>query len=564
MQKLKKILFVGLLGLMAVNPTLALAQTTDVKIPPYQGVDSSISQFLCTPSEPADGHDVARCVNKLYRFGISFGAIAVVFFFVYAGYLYMIGGEKGKASAKEIMQNALIGMAFLLGSYLFLSFINPSLTIFKPIQPPIFSAPDLPSCADIGFEETCVINGEVRDPAAGSGMQSAQSCPDSIVNTDGKVPTKNNVNFPICKSLLNQLIVLYNNTKGQSAQTSKYGQWRISDTYLSPQSHDSDCHHPGNPKTGTCADFGFGPGESSYTGTTGITNQAEAEKYNWLCSETTKASGIIIHNEAVATSLNTACSTYNPGKKSTAAHIHGILGAGGGGGGSGGGGTGGGNAGGDCLPDKEFPGLLCANPLGDSGQRWKDEDWSNTDSKLRPAVNDFVSKMKDRGHTITIKQVYRSKQYGAFRRSVFEVGSIAAGLPWANPTTSKTYGQYCRGRSFTYFDQQKYNALSQAQKSRLATIFRQRYSGEYDNTNPPDVTCNSDHGMGIGFDIAPSPNGNASYSRVAEEVAAQVGLCHSARGDNPHFALTSGVKSQDSSIDCKWFTSTGSFNPPRP
>lgn len=165
MQKLKQIFLAVLIGLIFVNPTLVLAQTptavgtpvNGINTPKYQGVDSSITQFLCTPSATPDGHDLERCVNKLYRFGIAFGAIALVFFLVFAGYMYISGGETGKTRAKGIVQNALVGIALLMGSYVILSFINPNLTIIKPIQPPIFNASDIPSCAEIGFGDDCVV-----------------------------------------------------------------------------------------------------------------------------------------------------------------------------------------------------------------------------------------------------------------------------------------------------------------------------------------------------------------------------------------------------------------------
>ncbi|HEX3099781.1 MAG TPA: peptidoglycan DD-metalloendopeptidase family protein [Patescibacteria group bacterium] len=167
MQKLKQIIFAGTLGLMVFNPTLVLAATGTntnstataggINVPEYKGVDSSIADYLCTPSATADGHDLERCVNKLYRFGIAFGAIAVVFFVVFAGYLYITGGSSGKQKGKIYFQNALIGMAILLSSYVLLRFINPNLVVIKPIQPPIFSAANLPSCDAVGLGEKCVV-----------------------------------------------------------------------------------------------------------------------------------------------------------------------------------------------------------------------------------------------------------------------------------------------------------------------------------------------------------------------------------------------------------------------
>lgn len=168
MPKLKKIILAIVIGLTLVNPVLVLAQTTNtnsgttvvggkIEVPTYTGVQGSIEDFLCTPSDAADGHALENCINKLYRFSISFGAIALVFFLVLAGYFYITGGMSGKSRAKGMLRNAFVGMAILLGSYVILRFINPNLVILKPIQPPIFQAEDLPSCAEVGFGERCVI-----------------------------------------------------------------------------------------------------------------------------------------------------------------------------------------------------------------------------------------------------------------------------------------------------------------------------------------------------------------------------------------------------------------------
>ncbi len=175
MQKLKQTLFISLLCVLTVIPYTVLAQGTantnanantnkatyaGMEVPKYGGVQDSIAQFLCTPSEgAADGKDLERCINKMYRFGISFGGIALVFFLVFAGYMYIMGGESGKTKAKGIVQNALVGIAILLGTYVLLGFINPNLLIFKSIQPPIFNAGSLPKCDAVGLGQQCVLPG---------------------------------------------------------------------------------------------------------------------------------------------------------------------------------------------------------------------------------------------------------------------------------------------------------------------------------------------------------------------------------------------------------------------
>jgi hypothetical protein len=136
--------------------------------PIYSGVDDSLAAYLCVPSKDSVGTALYSCIGKMYRFGIAFGAIALVFFIVFAGYLYITGGETGKEKGKSVFLSALTGMAIILSSYVLLSFINPELTKIKVIQPPIFTAADLPKCVDVGLGENCVLpNGQVNTGGTG-------------------------------------------------------------------------------------------------------------------------------------------------------------------------------------------------------------------------------------------------------------------------------------------------------------------------------------------------------------------------------------------------------------
>ena len=58
MPKLTHILFAVVVGLMLVNPTLAMAQSAKIDVPEYTGVQESLTQYLCTPSETSDGRDL--------------------------------------------------------------------------------------------------------------------------------------------------------------------------------------------------------------------------------------------------------------------------------------------------------------------------------------------------------------------------------------------------------------------------------------------------------------------------------------------------------------------------
>ncbi|HAG27173.1 TPA: hypothetical protein DCG61_00100 [Patescibacteria group bacterium] len=170
MKFIKILVIIGFV-LVALNPVFVFAQETNA-LPTYSGVDSSLKDYLCTPSEPADGKDLERCINRLYRFSLSAGALVLVFFLVLAGYLYITSGETGKGKAKSILMNSLVGIAILGGSYMLLYFINPSLVAFKPIQPPIFDAEPIPGCEEVGFGSGCLA-GDFYDSAD---MPSSSGC----------------------------------------------------------------------------------------------------------------------------------------------------------------------------------------------------------------------------------------------------------------------------------------------------------------------------------------------------------------------------------------------------
>lgn len=139
--------------------------STTTTIPTYtgRGVEESIKQYLCAPDPANIGTDLFVCISKLYRFGIAFGAIALVFFVVYAGYVYITGGEASKGKGKSIVYSAITGMAIILSSYVLLSFINPDLVKIKPIQPPIFTATNLPKCEEVSLGVNCILpSGQVQ------------------------------------------------------------------------------------------------------------------------------------------------------------------------------------------------------------------------------------------------------------------------------------------------------------------------------------------------------------------------------------------------------------------
>ncbi len=169
--------YVGQMNLVhaQIPDALNVKNSGPVEVPEYGGVEDSIKQYLCVPDSSNLGTALYTCVTKLYRFGIAFGAIALVFFVVFAGYVYITGGEAAKEKGKGIILSAITGMAIILSSYVLLSFINPYLVKIRPIQPPIFSASNLPKCDVVGLGVNCILpTGQVNYPG-GSGVPGSAS-----------------------------------------------------------------------------------------------------------------------------------------------------------------------------------------------------------------------------------------------------------------------------------------------------------------------------------------------------------------------------------------------------
>ncbi len=152
------------LGFVYIAPNQAQAQantnSADSGRATYKGVEGSITDFLCTPTDSSAvpgatgsiinpgtaviniaSNDLYDCINKLYRFGIAFGAIAGVFWLILAGYYYISGSEAAIAKAKGYVGGVIVGLLIMLTSFILLKQINPDLVRFRPIQPPQFTNP---------------------------------------------------------------------------------------------------------------------------------------------------------------------------------------------------------------------------------------------------------------------------------------------------------------------------------------------------------------------------------------------------------------------------------------
>ncbi len=95
-----------------------------------------------TLSQPIDGvtvvSDLGNYIAVIYKYAIGLAATAAVIMIVYGGFRYLLGSAMSEVGeGKQIIQDALIGLLLVLGSYMILSTVNPNTLSLKlpNIQP---------------------------------------------------------------------------------------------------------------------------------------------------------------------------------------------------------------------------------------------------------------------------------------------------------------------------------------------------------------------------------------------------------------------------------------------
>ncbi|MDD5625560.1 MAG: D-alanyl-D-alanine carboxypeptidase family protein [Patescibacteria group bacterium] len=109
-----------------------------VQIPGFSGFTSDQSKIV-TEENGQKSYSfpwIGEYFLALYKWGIRLIAALAVIMIMWAGVEWMVaGGNSSQISdAKERISGALFGLVLLLGISTFLSFINPQLAFFKPIQ----------------------------------------------------------------------------------------------------------------------------------------------------------------------------------------------------------------------------------------------------------------------------------------------------------------------------------------------------------------------------------------------------------------------------------------------
>ncbi len=82
------------------------------------------------PGQETAGDDLIEYLNNLYKFGISITGILAVFMIALGAFSYIVtsaGNSSKMMNAKEMINNALIGLIIVLTAYLILYVVNPDL-----------------------------------------------------------------------------------------------------------------------------------------------------------------------------------------------------------------------------------------------------------------------------------------------------------------------------------------------------------------------------------------------------------------------------------------------------
>ena len=116
------------------------------------------------PKEIFECTGIARYIALSYQWIVAFTAVLAVLAFTVAGVLWLTaGGDSSKVTeSKQVMSNALIGLALALGSYLLLNVINPNLVRFNALRVPGIAT------IDIDLQQIEVYGEETGDTGPGT------------------------------------------------------------------------------------------------------------------------------------------------------------------------------------------------------------------------------------------------------------------------------------------------------------------------------------------------------------------------------------------------------------
>lgn len=157
-------------------------------------------------------------------------------------------------------------------------------------------------------------------------------------------------------------------------------------------------------------------------------------------------------------------------------------------------------------------------------------DWSGANLKLYPAFQALDCQWQLRGHApLKVLQAYRPQAYQDHIQSVWDAWRFVHGLP--------VYDQCHKAMVYPPKNWRTYAADSKFMSQLASEVAKHGATGD---TRP---ACVSDHMRGLAIDIDVS---NIQNLQELIDTAAQYGLTHPIKSDEPHFVLETKQKKTDS------------------
>ncbi len=144
-------------------------------------------------------YDLGTYINTLYKYAIPASAIFAVLLMTLAGFQYMTaGGDKGAVTkAKDRMANSAIGIVLLMSVYAIAYLIDPRLTRFNELRPPLVKEAillnDKTSCESL-FSYGYCIDGVCPDPDLTESLNSGGCGIQGIIT--GEIERRNEIVNP--------------------------------------------------------------------------------------------------------------------------------------------------------------------------------------------------------------------------------------------------------------------------------------------------------------------------------------------------------------------------------
>ncbi len=127
-------------------------------------------------SQPIDGvtvvSDFGNYIAVLYRYVIGLAGTAAVVMIVYGGFLYLLGSATSDVGkGKQIIQDAIIGLLLVLGSYTILATVNPNTLSLKVPELKVIEPRALPANLPPPPPPTTNVCSSPQDPSVGQAFR---------------------------------------------------------------------------------------------------------------------------------------------------------------------------------------------------------------------------------------------------------------------------------------------------------------------------------------------------------------------------------------------------------